>query len=136
MAEAIELTIPELLPSLNSMAGRGHWTAYHRDKKRWRDWVLVAKLNQAKLYGTPKYARARLEIDRYCVQPVKDADNLGASTKWLLDAIVAHGILADDSTEHIGTPKIQQIRCPRAEQRTVVRIYPEGVTIGVERAAQ
>jgi len=124
MAQPIELTIPELLPSLNAMAGRGHWTAWQRQKKLWRDWVLVAKLNQAKLYGQPKYARARIEIERHCVQRVKDADNLRSGTKHLLDALVAHGIILDDSTEHIGEPKIQQIRCPRAEQRTVIRIYP------------
>lgn len=121
----IELTIPELLPSLNRMQAGGHWSAWHRHKNRWNDWVLVAKLNQAKLYGTPKIARARIEIDRYCVQPCKDWDNLSSSTKWLLDAIVRHGILLDDSMEHIGKPEIKQIRCPRAEQRTVVRIYPQ-----------
>lgn len=131
----IELTIPLLLPSLNAMggAGRGHWTAWQKDKKLWTDWVLVAKLNQAKLYGQPKFERARIEIDRYCAQDVKDEDNLRAGTKWLLDALVAHGILKDDSREHIGVPTIRQIRCKRASQRatetdqprTVIRIYPE-----------
>lgn len=122
----ITLEIPLLLPSLNRMggAGRGHWTAWQKDKKLWSDWVLVAKMNQAKIYGQPKHERARIEIERYCVQDIKDADNMAASTKWLMDAIVAHGILKDDSTEHVGTPVIRQIRCKRTDPpRTVVRIY-------------
>ncbi len=122
----IELTLPLLLPSLNRMggAGRGHWTAWQKDKKLWSDWVLVAKLNQAKIFGQPKHERARIEIDRHCTADIKDADNLRAGTKWLLDAIVSHGILKDDSTEHIGEPKITQVRCKRGDPpRTVVRIY-------------
>lgn len=123
----IELSIPLLLPSLNAMggAGRGHWTAWQKDKKLWTDWVLVAKLNQAKVYGQPKLERARIEIDRHCVQDVKDEDNLRAGTKWLMDALVGHGILKDDSREHVGIPTITQIRCKRTDlPRTVVRIYP------------
>lgn len=122
----IELIIPLLLPSLNAMggAGRGHWTAWQKDKKLWTNWVLVAKLNQAKLYGQPKIERARVEIDRYCVQDVKDEDNLHAGRKWLMDALVGHGILKDDSREHV-TVETRQIRCKRADPpRTVVRIYP------------
>jgi hypothetical protein len=129
VVEVIELEIPLLLPSLNAMggAGRGHWTAWQKEKKLWSDWVLVAKHNQAKLFGQPKHERARVEIDRHCVQDVKDADNLRAGTKWLLDAIVGHGILKDDSKANIGEPEIRQIRCRRTDQpRTVVRIYPEG----------
>jgi hypothetical protein len=127
LVELIELRIPLLLPSFNRMggAGRGHWTAWQKDKKQWSDWVMVAKLNQAKVYGQPRYERARVEIDRHCVQDIKDADNLRAGTKWLLDAIVGHGILKDDSREHIGEPVIRQVRCKRTDlPLTVVRIYP------------
>lgn len=121
----IELTIPELLPSMNSMQIGAHWSAWRSEKKRWTQWVLVAKHNQAHMAGqNPRFERARVEIDRHCVQDCKDADNLRAGTKWLLDAIVARGILKDDSTAHIGTPEIRQIRCKKGEQRTVVRIYP------------
>jgi len=122
----ITLEIPLLLPSLNAMggAGRGHWTAWQKDKKLWTDWVLVAKLNQAKLYGQPRFTRARVEIDRHCVQDVKDEDNLHAGRKWLMDALVGHGILKDDSREHV-TVVTNQVRCKRgAPPLTVVRIFP------------
>lgn len=123
----IELTIPLLLPSLNQTQGRGHWSFHAREKNRWADWILVAKLNQAKVYGWPRYERARIEIDRYCVSMIKDADNLaGGGPKYVLDGLKKHGLILDDSMDRIGRPEIKQIRCPRAEQRTVIRIYPEG----------
>jgi hypothetical protein len=123
----IELTIPELLPSLNRMggAGRGHWTAWTKDKRRWAGWVLVAKHNQAHMGGmNPRYPKARIEIERHCVADIRDEDNLRAGTKFLMDALVGHGLLKDDSRECVGIPEIKQVRCKRGEQRTVVRIYP------------
>jgi hypothetical protein len=124
----IELTIPLLLPSLNRMAGagRGHWTAWQKEKKQWSDWVLVAKLNQAKIYGQPKYERARVEIDRYCTKDITDEDNLQAGRKWLMDALVGHGILKGDSREEIISLVTRQIRCKRTDPpRTVVRLFIE-----------
>jgi Holliday junction resolvase RusA-like endonuclease len=123
----LELTIPELLPSLNRMAGagKGHWSGWQREKKRWRDWVLVAKHNQARLFSTPKFERVRIEVDRYCYAHITDNDNLRAGLKHLLDGLVAHGILLDDTSKVIETLEIQQIKIKRKEQqKTVVRIYP------------
>lgn len=129
--DMIELTIPELLPSLNRMggAGKGHWSAWTKDKNRWHAWVMVAKHNQAKLAGmNPRHAQARIEIDRHCVADIRDEDNLRAGTKHLMDALVTNGLIKDDSRDCVGIPQIQQYRCSkRSEQRTVVRIYPGAV---------
>lgn len=120
----IELSIPELLPSLNRMQIGAHWSAWRSEKKRWNQWVLVAKHNQAKLFSQPRYERARIEIDRYCVKDITDHDNATAGLKWLQDSLVAHGLIKDDSVACIGRPEIRQIRCKKGEQKTVVRIYP------------
>lgn len=123
----IELSIPLLLPSLNRMAGagKGHWTSWQKEKKLWVDWVKVAKSNQLKMWDNPRWERARIEIDRYCVQDIKDEDNLRAGTKHLMDALVAWGFIKDDKREVVGTPEIRQLRCKRTDEpRTVVRIYP------------
>jgi hypothetical protein len=122
----IKLTIPELLPSLNRMKIGSHWSAWRSEKKRWTQWVMVAKHNQAHMAGqNPRYASARVEVDRYCRREVTDIDNLFAGLKWLMDGLVANGLLKDDSVTTIGTPVILQVRCKLAEeQRTVVRIYP------------
>ena len=126
MVQVVELSIPLLLPSLNRMKGRGqHWSAWQKEKKLWGDWIKVAKSNQLKMWHNPRWERARIEIDRYCVQDITDADNLRSGTKHLLDGLVAWGFIKDDRRECIGEPVIRQIRCKRADEpKTVVRIYP------------
>jgi hypothetical protein len=123
----IELTIPELLPSLNKMAGagRGHWSSWQREKKKWADWVLVAKHNQAKIFGTPKLERVRIHIERHCWSKITDDDNLRAGCKHLLDGLVSRGLIKDDKREVIVELELEQLKISRKEpQKTVVRIFP------------
>lgn len=122
----IELSIPLLLPSMNRMKGVGeHWSAWKKEKKLWSDWIKVAKSNQLKMWDNPRWERVRVEIDRYCVQDIKDEDNLIAGIKHLMDGLVAWGFIKDDKREVVGTPAIRQLRCKRTDApRTVVRIYP------------
>jgi hypothetical protein len=114
----IVLTIPEATPSLNRMHG-SHWSRRHKLRKRWA-WLVKAARLHAQAWDSPKWARARIEIDRYGPR-LLDADNCRAGTKPLVDSLVAEGFIADDKPEVIGEPVIRQI-VSRTERKTVVRV--------------
>lgn len=114
--------MPVTLPSLNNFVHL-HWAQYHRKRKEWGQWVMVAK-TQAHVYGHPKLQRVRIEIERRCNRPIHDDDNLEASRKMLIDAIVENGILAGDTREVIVECTITQVKVAKRDAETVVRIYP------------
>lgn len=113
--------MPIALPSLNSFV-KMHWAQYARHRKEWGQWVMVAKA-QARVLGRPELKRVRIEIERRTARLILDQDNLQASRKWLMDALVQNGILADDSTEVIEQCTITQVKVPKKDGETVVRIY-------------
>ena len=87
----IALTIPENMPSLNRWKN-WHWGQQSRYKKAL---TQSLKLLAAKA-GNPSYSQATLQIFHYHrVNRRRDEDNL--APKFLLDALVQSGILADDN---------------------------------------
>lgn len=118
----IELRMPVTLPSMNNFV-KLHWSQYARQRKEWGQWVMVAKA-QARVLGRPELKRVRIQIERRSPRPVYDDDNLAASRKWLMDALVQNGILLDDNREVIVECTITQIKVPKKEAETVVRICP------------
>lgn len=121
--QTVKLDIPKRTPSLNDFGGRNHWTKYHRLKNSWADHIQVAKID-ARCWGRPEYERVRLVIERHAAIPIKDDDNLYGGLKPVLDALVRVGLLKDDSRDVIVTQEILQIRSPRKDERTIVRIFP------------
>lgn len=51
-----------------------------------------------------------------------DPDNLPASQKPVLDALVNIGFLKGDSAEHLQLLPAEQVKCKRKEQKLVVKI--------------
>ncbi len=112
-----ELDIPETAPSPNVYV-RAHWRVYHRIKSRWH-WLVMEALQPR---GKPESAlpKARLTITRYGVRML-DPDNLVASQKPVIDALMSAGlILSDGWTDcelHVGQVKDKR-------KRTFVMIEP------------
>lgn len=98
------------------------WQAQHYKKKKeqeeWQWWIKksIAGQRPAKpLSGVTVYVTIyRKSFD-------KDSDNLMFSLKPLLDALVAEGVLVDDSERHIRLEKPRQVKCI-ANPQTQVRI--------------
>lgn len=79
------LTIP---PSLNA---RVHWRERHRINSLWKEATFWA----CKKARIPKLKTARIELVHHTVFP-RDRDNLYASVKAILDAIVLAKVIPDD----------------------------------------
>jgi hypothetical protein len=115
----IVLTIDEPTPSVNLLHGH-HWSRKKAMRKRW-GWLVRAAILKAGVTARPNHERARLTIERYGAR-VLDSDNYRAGTKWLQDALVAEGFIADDTPAVIGEPVLRQFA--GKERKTIVRIEP------------
>jgi len=79
---------------------RRSWKALLKPKKEWRDaahWHAAAQTRGLK--GKP-LDNVNVQIT-YTGIMVRDAHNLSVTSKWILDGIVAAGVLVDDSDDHI-----------------------------------
>jgi len=98
---------------------RMHWTQRRRTKEQITLAVLASLPSRRRVAGpvrlryTLRYARAR-----------RDLDNLGASLKYPLDALVSAGVLEDDSPEHVAELVLRQEK--------VARVADQGFTIELE----
>jgi len=102
----IVLIIAEPTPSLNALL-RGHWAKNHRIRQDWR-WLTRAAIRRAQIWIPPKWAKAKVRIERYGGR-VLDADNFRGGTKFLTDALVQEGIIVNDTPAVIGEPELKQI---------------------------
>lgn len=116
----IVLEIPESTPSLNKTM-RGHWSKQYRVRSRWHWLVRMARIN-AKVFTPPKYAKARVMIERTGPR-LLDHDNLAGGAKFLIDGLRHEGLIENDTPAHI-QPQFHQI-VDRKIRQTIVRI--EGV---------
>lgn len=97
--ESLDLWLPEYLaPGLNGADGlmRSHWTNQSAEKYRAARLIFDATEGRPALREPVllRYTRA------VCAARI-DWDNLGASFKFIGDALVAVGLLTDDSTQQI-----------------------------------
>lgn len=95
----ITLTIPEALPSLNTMLRR-HWSVDRRLKNRWRIMVWAALKQQAGGKALPPLNKARVTITRISPRML-DADNCTGGAKHVIDSLRVCGLIVDDTPEHI-----------------------------------
>lgn len=113
----IVLHIDEPIPSLNKTLG-GHWSRQLKHRRRWQ-WLTRAAVLRAQIYVPPKWATARIRIERYGAR-ILDADNVRGGAKALIDALKYEEIIADDSPAHIGVPEICQF--VSKDRRTIVYV--------------
>ena len=114
------ITIPGVLPSSNAVL-RWHWT---RRARLWREW------SRAVWAATRATPRTRSVQDPVAVEVVHhrarllDPDNAVGAVKPLLDALVAAGLVYDDSTQYLRRLTVIQRPCHRATQRVEASIRP------------
>lgn len=89
-----KMVIPGELPGLNQIlnVSKSHWAKYHKLKKQYT--TLVAILARTCL--KPCFSSVHIDIHWFCRNKKRDPDNICSAKKFLLDGLVAAGILADD----------------------------------------
>jgi hypothetical protein len=89
-ATSLRLRVPGIPPGGNF---RGHWSKLHRDRKRFKD--AVAWLCREKNVCVSPPVRVTV-VYHFEVARRRDADNLSAAAKPLIDGLVPWAIPADD----------------------------------------
>lgn len=90
--QVYKLIIPGEMPTLNEIidAAKSHWAEYSRMKSDFTNLVaLVAK-------KLPELDRVYLEITYFRKNQRYDPDNIAAAKKFILDGLVAAGVLPND----------------------------------------
>jgi hypothetical protein len=111
------ITLPYLTPGLNGSEGlmRQHYRHAAELKKR-IVWDILAQKN-GKTIDEP----VRVTYIRHTAY-LMDWDNACASFKHIGDALIDAGVIVDDNPNFIAEFKPVQIKCPKAEQKTVIII--------------
>ena len=104
-----------IAPSLNKMI-RMHWAKKSKMKKAVK-MMVAAKMN-GRFDG-----KVQVTYERFSTGSLDPVDNLPATAKWWMDAIVNLGIIKDDDATVILDPIIKQHKVKtRKEQKTVITI--------------
>ena len=98
-----KIVIPGELPDTNtiiteSKKGRGKWQPYNEIKQTNTNkvaWIAKSKIKK-------KLNKINLEITWICKNKRKDKDNIMAGTKFILDGLVAAGVIKNDGWKEIG----------------------------------
>ena len=105
MKKRYEFTVIRKLPSLNEiiafakMQGRG--SAYARIKRE-TEKVVVSSIGN---HGTPNINNADITMTWHEQHKRRDPDNVAASCKYLLDGMVASGLIENDTYKYIKSIK-------------------------------
>jgi len=116
----IDFEVPGAPPLL--LNSRMNWRTLHRRRKEWKEWVSLA-LRACRIPDEPLRS-AVVVYDRYCGYQEPDYDNLVSSFKWVQDAIVEAGVVADDARRFLETHHHWHPATP-LEKRIRVRIVPK-----------
>ena len=99
-----KIVIPGELPDLNtiiaeSKRGRGKWQPYNDMKQEYTNivaWIAKSEIKK-------KLKKIDIEITWICKNRRKDKDNIsGGGTKFILDGLVAAGVIENDGWKQIG----------------------------------
>ena len=114
--DIIQVTIPRISPTLNRWQ-RMHFRLRKKEKNLWVQHFIIA-------IGRPKIVieKCNIKIERHACGVLPDVDNLYASAKPILDALVDCNIIVNDSPEHILNLDVESFSCGRLNQRTVITI--------------
>lgn len=114
--------IPVQIESPNKFL-KWHWSKRHRFKQQ------LTLLIRASIKPKPKQPLQRAAVAFLLVRKrrMTDHDNIQFSCKQLQDALVAAGIIADDSLAVIGEPVVEQKTLRQAgetEPCTFIEVFP------------
>lgn len=84
-----------------------HWREARRDRDKWKTLFFIANGFPESRADWNNPTRAHITIREWGLPP-RDLDNAVAANKWLIDAIVAAGFLADDSPKVLVGLSIEQ----------------------------
>ena len=112
MTDELRFFVPARLPSLNELIGAANHSRYDggRMKKRYTDLAESCARRAAMEAGWTApdgpvaIALTWVERDRR-----RDQDNVTSGQKYLLDGIVAAGVLLDDSQRYVPQPSTNEI---------------------------
>lgn len=117
----ITWTFPFIPKTANQLVGR-HWGLKNREKKRWA-LIFMSKAKgpwHRDSRGQNKMRRVHLEIRVYRYN-IQDPNNVDASCKQLVDALVGHGWLVDDSKRWLEQDAKEEV--DRKCRRTTIRMW-------------
>lgn len=123
----IEFEIPEILPLLNTLL-RMHWAQRRKLMER-VSWLVHIHSGHRTMSDLPM-ERCRVWVERRSSGMAPDHDGLVSSIKPLMDVLVMPsrrnphglGIIRDDCPDVVGKPLVTQVKVPRRDQSTRVRI--------------
>lgn len=96
-------TVPGRLPNLNDMIDAARANRYASAEMKKSNTELVAWcVKRAKI---PKMKRVSLSVAWYEPNEKRDPDNIEAAVKFILDGLVAAGVLENDGRKQIATIK-------------------------------
>ena len=95
-----KLVIPGELPGLNEIIeySKEHWAKYAGEKHNRTE--EIAYLAKSQIKG--KYQKVDLAFTWFCKNKKRDKDNIIAGQKFVLDGLVAAGVIEKDGWEQIG----------------------------------
>ena len=95
-----KLVIPGELPGLNEIIeySKEHWAKYAGEKHNRTE--EIAYLAKSQIKG--KYQKVDLAFTWFCKNKKRDKDNIIAGQKFVLDGLVAAGIIENDGWKQIG----------------------------------
>ena len=114
----MKIIIKGVVPMLNGKDGmlRGHWSKRKKLKDQYYYEILSQKPDKFE-------GKVKICLTRYGMS-VPDPDNVGASGKLILDALVMAKVIQDDSMDIVTDYTVKFCKCKRKEQRTEVSIEP------------
>jgi len=113
------IVIPGELPDLNQIIAesKNHWGSYSSLKKANTQLVAFCTKQATK----QKYKKIDLEITWYCKDRRKDKDNIMVGTKFILDGLVAAGVIQNDGWTNVGDIR-HKFDVDKQDPRVEVRI--------------
>jgi len=116
------------LPKTPNVLFAKHWRTRHGERDKWHELVALHVLSDSHRRAVPSispypFKKAELKLYRHSSRML-DYDGLVGSFKYVVDGLVACGILEDDSYLHIGVPEFYWIKAP--PKKGYVEIYVTG----------
>ena len=95
-----KLIIPGELPGLNEIISisKEHWAKYAEEKHNRTEEIAYLARSQIK----KKYKKVDLTFTWYCKDKRRDKDNIIAGQKFILDGLVAAGVIENDGWRQVG----------------------------------
>lgn len=114
---SLEFILPGTPKAPNKLLGHSFWTK-HKNSEQWRVAVGLTVLRR----GPEKpLERVKIELERRAPRTL-DYDGLVASFKPVVDGLVEHQILKNDTWPITGPWSVNQVYAPRGKEHIWVRV--------------